>query len=111
MTNTPFTWEDVGEKLTDSIKWNVLRSYRNKLLTESDWTQLPNAPSQPRKKPPGPPIGSPFETSPKPTATQTMFPSLNSHKKRINRYGNCLLAQNADSLLILYYRLFGYIIA
>jgi hypothetical protein len=34
----------VVENASADQKWEFLRLYRDKLLTESDWTQLPDAP-------------------------------------------------------------------
>jgi hypothetical protein len=32
------------ENATPDQKWEFLRTHRNRLLTQSDWTQLPDAP-------------------------------------------------------------------
>ena len=29
-----------GENLSDKLKWDSVRGFRNRLLAESDWTQL-----------------------------------------------------------------------
>jgi hypothetical protein len=32
-----------GMAMSEDIKWQVIKAYRNDLLTQSDWTQLPDA--------------------------------------------------------------------
>jgi hypothetical protein len=34
---------DIGE-LSDEAKWSLVRQHRNRLLSESDWTQLSDGP-------------------------------------------------------------------
>jgi hypothetical protein len=34
----------IVENATDEQKWEFLRLHRDRLLTQSDWTQLPDAP-------------------------------------------------------------------
>ncbi|WP_255199355.1 tail fiber assembly protein [Photobacterium damselae] len=36
--------------LHNECKWNDIRSYRDRLVTESDWTQMPDAPLSVEKK-------------------------------------------------------------
>ena len=45
--NASFLWaiyESDGIQVSDEIKWNFIRLYRNELLTRSDWTQLGDTP-------------------------------------------------------------------
>jgi hypothetical protein len=35
---------DYPEGMPDEYKWNIIRTYRGTLLTQSDWTQLGDAP-------------------------------------------------------------------
>jgi hypothetical protein len=39
--------ETDGIETQDENKWNMIRSYRNELLTRCDWTQLADAPITP----------------------------------------------------------------
>ena len=44
--NASFLWSEWPETevCPDNIKWGAIRSYRQRLLSESDWTQLPDTP-------------------------------------------------------------------
>jgi hypothetical protein len=35
---------DYPEGMPEEYKWNIIRTYRSTLLTQSDWTQLGDAP-------------------------------------------------------------------
>lgn len=41
-------WENIppflGEDSPEEEKWEIIRKYRDRLLKESDWTQLPDSP-------------------------------------------------------------------
>ncbi|SMY15578.1 tail fiber assembly protein [Photobacterium aquimaris] len=38
------------EGLHPLLKWGVIRKYRDSLISETDWTQMPDAPLTPEKK-------------------------------------------------------------
>jgi hypothetical protein len=76
-----FLWaEFTNTPISDDDKWQSIRMHRNRLLSASDWTQLPDAPLTPEKKPPGQPTARPYEIFPSSSSTQTMLPFRINHK-------------------------------
>ena len=39
--NAAFLWHEI--QLSNEAKWNLVRNYRNELLSRCDWTQIPDA--------------------------------------------------------------------